>query len=939
MSRMPAADAQAGQWQAALSLVERLLELPEDAREAAIADAHVDGEILALVRRMLSADKRTSMLDSPLPALTGIDAATTSLAGRRFGRWLLAEELGVGGMSVVYRARSLQSPVGQEAAVKLLSLAAATAEGRTRFQREIDILLRLRHPGIAPVHDAGIASDGTPWFSMALVEGIDIATWCREQGPSPRACVALFLQTCDAVAHAHRHLVVHRDIKPSNVLVDAEGHVVLLDFGISRLLEEDDGTTRPTGTCAFTPRYAAPEQRQGGEITTATDVYGLGSLLHQLLTGQSPQFPEGVVDAECRDPASLIDRKTDPVLRNVLAGDLGAILKKSLARDPARRYAGAAEFAADLRAWLGGNPVVAQRDTRLYRFGRFVARHRLPVALAALLALALTAGLGVSLWQRQSAIAQSRRADATQQFLLNVFSEANAATRGDRPPDIRGVLRTAAQQAERDFPGQPQQQVDTLGMVGRLQFVNADYPGAIDTLRRALDLDRSRGAHWDESRRRALLAYAGALRRTGEVKASVATLDAWLAEDRPHGRLTGPHCVGVLGASYPDMHARRAAMDAVLDDCLALPPGDPDRLFFVARLVENRIADGDPDAALALARSEDMRTAALAELPPGAWDDWVVLKAALAQACKRAGDAVAAEQASRSALALTQRHLDRDNPFQIGLLRTHATMLADLGRHAEAERQLRRAIALNGDGDSPRSLHEAAPLRLELGNLAFQAGDYRAAIAAYRDSLQARERAGEADSFDQGLTFSGLAAAHDALDQFDDAARYARRAIALFRSRYPAREDALVLPEYRLCHALASQGDASGLDDCRRAMARETAAAPDDLLLAAEQSQYLAEAFLRLRDWPNAIAQADAAIARIEALPQASADDAAPVLARTRFIRLAAFAASGMRAQADAEWQVLGARRCLAEPEAERARQAWRSAGGTPDCREPARKG
>lgn len=460
-------------WQSAMVLFEALQDLAPEVRDARLRADPPAADVLAMLRRMFAAIGETCVLDHPLSgALPGeaddvSDDGMASLAGRRLGRWLLLEPLGSGGMSTVWRVRSLAPPLGQIAALKLMRLGAASEAGRARFAREIEILAGLRHPGIAAVYDAGHAEDGTPWFAMALVEGDTIDAWCRRQSADVETRVDLVRQAAEAAAHAHRHLVVHRDIKPGNVMVDAAGRATLLDFGISRLLEEADGQAsiaaaagddgRSARTYAFTPRYAAPEQLRGDALTTATDVYGLGALLHQLLLGVPPQWPEGA-DA-CRDPAQVGDALTRPALRAQLRGDLGAILRKALAAQPADRYPGAAELAADLSAWRQGLPVRARDGGPGYRLRRWAGRHRLAAALAVALACSLVVGAAGIVWQAQQARSEARtaraaeaeaarardraerqlaRAETLNTFILDLF-RANAP---DRPP---GELPTTAE--------------------------------------------------------------------------------------------------------------------------------------------------------------------------------------------------------------------------------------------------------------------------------------------------------------------------------------------------------------------------------------------------------------------------------------------------------------------------------------------------------------
>ena len=361
-------------WRDAIALFETLSDLPPDQRAALLGT--VPAAVRERARKMLAAGDVAGPLDKPLP----VDRPP-----QRLGRWEIGELLGQGGMSRVYRARSATAPVGQVAAVKLLAVPAPGEDLLARFSRETEILVRLQHPGIAPLLDAGVAADGRPWFAMTLAEGQQIDAWCQRGALPARDRVRLVRQVADAVAHAHRLLIVHRDIKPGNVMVDARGRAVLLDFGISRVLEEGAAELTSGGSYPFTPRYAAPEQREGGAISTATDVYGLGALLYKLLLDEAPALGP---DGELAMPAGAH-----------LSGDLDAILRKALARDPRDRYAGAAEFGADLDAWLEVRPVQARRGGRVYRLRRWVGRNPTLAALSAALAASLVIGFGASTWQ------------------------------------------------------------------------------------------------------------------------------------------------------------------------------------------------------------------------------------------------------------------------------------------------------------------------------------------------------------------------------------------------------------------------------------------------------------------------------------------------------------------------------------------------------------
>jgi len=836
-------DEQARRWAAALALVEQLADLPEEEREDALRNADIEPEARELARRMLASEHRRSILDDPLPPLLGSEDIAASLTGRQIGRWMLTSPLGRGGMSVVYHARSLVVPLGQEAAVKLLSLAASTPGGRARFEREIRILAKLRHPGIAPIFDAGVADDGTPWFSMALVEGTDVATWQREHAPGPREAVELLLQICDAVEYAHQHLVIHRDIKPSNVLVNADGHAVLLDFGIARLLEEDDGENTAAGSYAFSPRFAAPEQLSGGEITTATDVYGLGSLLHLMLTGQPPQFPEGAADAECLPPASVIDGTRDRSLHRQLSGDLGAILMRSLARDPARRYPGAGELAADLRACLEGLPVAAHRDSGLYRFGKLVMRHKTASVLLAALALSLFGGIAGFAWQARQAQAEADRANLTREFLLDVFMEADVVARGNRPPDIRAVLRKAAALAPKRFAGRPDLQAETLRLVGRLQRLNMDNRAAAATLRKALALDEARHAPWDDERRRTARQLSTALRALGQPEEGAAVTRAWMAADPERPRMTSAfHCVGMLDLKYDSLEQRRAGYEAVLDRCRQFPAGDPQRLLFVSRLATVRRVAGDPQGAFELASDEDAALRALPSLPLGLWSGWSELKSEMAQSLSALGRWDEAATVAAEGVHLAEENAGPDSAFVVGPLRVLGGRLRDADRFGEARQALERALAINQSLGDGRIRAEDASILLDLGATAFVEEDFAGAATYLDRALDAYAEAGITGGIDKGTTLDLLSIARRELGDNRSAADAARRALAFYREDFPdntAREAQALL---QLCLAMAGLGETAALEHCERGLALDGRDRPDDAELLAEDRRQLAEA-------------------------------------------------------------------------------------------------
>ncbi len=432
------------QWKVADALFDRLLELPEPGRAEALAQLSLDADVHARVKRLLDADQGTRTLSGAADVAAAIPVSVGEtrdvLAGRRIGRWTIESEIGRGGMSVVYRAHATEAP-DRIAAIKLLTLGALAGPGAERFRREQAILARLNHPHIATLIDAGIAEDGTPWIAMVLVDGQRIDLWSEQHDLDIGARVRLFLDVCAAVAHAHRSLVVHRDLKPSNVLVDGEGHVRLLDFGIARLLDDTARETTATHWRALSPMYAAPEQFTGTAQSTLVDIFGLGAVLYVLLTGMPPRT-QGA-----QNPI-LAPSKAAPGACSASA-DLDAIVMKALSEDPADRYATANAFSDDLQHWLTGQPIIARRPPLHERVARHLRRHWLTTALSVAVLASLMGGSMAALQQARQANAQTERAVAARAEALDSLSRANALR-----DYLLGIFETQA-------PGKPRNELPT----------------------------------------------------------------------------------------------------------------------------------------------------------------------------------------------------------------------------------------------------------------------------------------------------------------------------------------------------------------------------------------------------------------------------------------------------------------------------------------------
>lgn len=493
---------------------------------------------------------------------------------RRVGAYELLELLGSGGMGSVYRARRVGSDFESEVAVKLLQPGPARADGMSmggsfspeaarRFARERQILAELSHPGIAHLIDGGTHDDGTPFLVMELIEGRPIDAYCRDEVLDLQARLDLFLDVCAAVRHAHARLVVHTDLKPSNVLVDDEGHVHLLDFGIAKLMDDpaSDGSTTWTLLRPMTPAYASPEQVRGESVATSTDVYSLGVLLYELLTGTSPYPPgarsgrtleEAILGHDPAPPSSVADRAQGgrgSATSEGITSDLDTIVLKALHKDPERRYASVEQLADDIGRYRAGLPVRARPDTLGYRTGKFVRRNRAAVAgstvtLASILAFGIvSAVLGQQLEQERDAATQAaQEAEAVTDFLVDVFDVTDPDRAQGRTLTAREILGSGGVRLRSELAGQPATQGAVASAMGEAYQRLGGYDSAVAHFGYARE--RIREAHGADSHE-----YASSLNRLGRARWSSGDLDeaeALFGEalERFHS-LTGPESLEV----------------------------------------------------------------------------------------------------------------------------------------------------------------------------------------------------------------------------------------------------------------------------------------------------------------------------------------------------------------------------------------------------------
>jgi serine/threonine protein kinase len=423
-------------WQNIKDLMSAALDLPAENRAAFLA-RETDAEIRDEVRGLLLAHEQADrFIDNPILIERGAAEAVPEdfVIGRQIENYLVLEKIGAGGMGAVYLAERLNSDFKQKVALKIIKRGMDTEAILKRFATERKILSRLKHQNIALLLDGGVSGEGLPFFAMEFIAGKPLNQFCDERNLDPKARLEIFQRICAAVEHAHQNLVVHRDLKPSNVMVTDDGTPKLLDFGIAKLLSDEETDATATQGRIFTPEYASPEQILGNSVTTATDVYSLGVILYELLSGHRPFETKGksfeeiirsVCDTEPAPPSSAAIRdfrsgtpdsntrakfrsgetgdqngETGPRSRipdpKFLKGDLDNIILKALRKEPAGRYGSAQRFSDDIARYLSGLPVSARPQTFKYRFEKYFKRHRVGVLAAALVLLSLVGGISVA---------------------------------------------------------------------------------------------------------------------------------------------------------------------------------------------------------------------------------------------------------------------------------------------------------------------------------------------------------------------------------------------------------------------------------------------------------------------------------------------------------------------------------------------------------------
>ncbi|HXU46696.1 MAG TPA: serine/threonine-protein kinase [Thermoanaerobaculia bacterium] len=763
-------------WRRVSSLLDEALERPEGEREGWLrAACGGDEALFEEIASLLGAYGRAgSFLDQPARAGEGGAGTGADIwAGRRLGNYTLIREIGRGGMSVVYLGERADQAFEQKVAIKLVHPGFADPRLAERIVQERKILARLEHPHIARLLDGGTTDEGVPYFVLELVVGLPIDEHCDRHALSIPERLRLFRTVCDAVAYAHRNLVVHRDLKPSNILVAADGAPKLLDFGIAKVLAPGDatGVSARTVLPALTPRYASPEQLRGEPVTTATDTYSLGVILDQLLTGTPPRSAierltsgdagetvapsarlrrgapaSGAASGEEAGEVLTLEeiarrRSTSPrgLLRQ-LEGDLDNVIRKALRPEPERRYASVERLGEDLRRHLEHLPVEARPDSWGYRAGKLLRRNSLAAGLALLLVLLLAGSAVTSTLQARRIERERVKAERALALLVGLFRGADPLSRGSTPPTIDQVLDLGAQRTLAELGREPELEATLASAIGDV-YADLGRPEKADPLvARALALRRE--LFGEESPE-----YAASLHQQGMLR--------------------------FLQGKLPEAE-RSFAASAEIERRL-LPADDPRLADTLEGLGRSRYQLGKLDEALASHR-EGLR---IRLRRYGTNHSSIVSSLGfLSTVTDRQGHDAASLHLLELALPIARRHFEPDDPRLCSLQNGLGVGVMGTGRLAESEALLRQALACRRKRFGPE--HPEVAFSLDsLGTTLVYEGRLAQAEARFREALAMREKLLGRDHPLTALTLSNLADLHRRLGRVAEAEEENRRALVL----------------------------------------------------------------------------------------------------------------------------------------------------------------
>ena len=887
--------------QAVEEIFEAALDRPRAEWAAFLSDAcGGDSELRGEVEALLSAHSRTSGLldDEPSgPAAGGTGGSarptpeheagpmsgetTEAPVGSVVGAYRISHEIGRGGMGVVYLAERADGQFKQRVSLKMIRRGPETTELSRRFEAERQILAALSHPNIAALIDGGVAEDGRPYLVMEYVEGVPIDVYCDRNRLGVKRRLKLFCTVARAVQHAHRNLVVHRDLKPSNILVTPEGHVKLLDFGIAKILDPtfmDGGAPETrTGLRLMTPEYASPEQVRAEPVTTATDVYALGVVLYELLTGRRPfqligrtpaEAERIITEEEPARPSEVISRSmatpavsdgqgeadgdgakrlTDPIslardtepqrLRRELRGDMDRIVLMALRKEPERRYASAEQMAEDVERYLDGQPVIAQDDSAVYRTAKFVGRHKAGVAAAAMVAVALIAGaasatIGMVRATRAEAIARTEAETSRQvsDFLVELFEVSDPDEARGNSITAREILDQGADRVTADLKDQPLIQARLLLTIGDVYRKLGLFADAEGLLERSLEIRRAElgGVHPDVAASLQALAtvYGNQARfeEAAELQGAAIDIEEQLygEEDLRIGRsLTD---LGVILLRGGELEEAQAVLERALSiKDAVLEPDDPELAATLVNLASVHRRRGELDEAERLyARALGIREAGL----PADHPDVARSLNSLAMVYSSQGRLGEAEELFTRSLAIKEKTLGANHVDVGNTLGNLAVVHARRGEFEEARQLFRRVLVVYEGSFGPEhprvgdALHNLAGVNKDLG-------EWVEAEALLTRAVAIKERTLPAEHPRLAASLGSLGEVYVALQRYDRAEPLLRRALEIREAAFGPDHGSIPPSLDDLAEALRGLGRTAEADELA-ARARELEGASND---------------------------------------------------------------------------------------------------------------
>lgn len=764
-------------WKQVRDILEAVLDAAANERAALLDHACMDDAALKQeVEELLAAYEEDFLEHTPLEGIKQQLTKEHSLEGQFIGPYQIIRELGQGGMGAVYLALRADDQYKKRVAIKLVKRGMDTDYVLSRFRHERQILASLDHPNIARFLDGGATESGLPYFVMEYIEGQSINKYCDENRLTIVQRLKLFQAVCSAVHYAHQNLVVHRDLKPGNIIVTAEGTPKLMDFGIAKLMNPNlyAQTLVPTALThrLMTPDYASPEQVKGRSITTASDVYSLGVLLYELLTGHRPyqfksytqeEIERVICEEQPEKPSTAISRvETTPSsedatqiritpeqvsltregqpekLKKKLAGDLDNIVLMAMRKEPLRRYASVEQFSEDIRRHMEGLPCIARKDTFTYRAGKFVLRNKIAVSVVTAFVILAVVSAVVIINQSIRAARERDKAKQVSAFLVELFNVSDPGEARGNVITAREILDTGAQRIEHELAGQPEVQATLMNTIGQVYVKLGLYEAALPLYEKALqtrlETAGEESAEYAESLNSMAILYGA--------KSDYANAERLLRQALAIRRR-------VLGKEHIEVARSLGNLAHTLNGKGETQEAEP---LFREAIAMHRKVGGNEHIELAAAlnnfallldstgkyeEAERLFKESLAMRRKLLGDDHPDVAASinnLAGLYRRTNAIPAAEQLYNESLAIARKSLGAEHPTVATIMNNLAVLLSSTGKRQEAERLYRESLEIRRKHFGEENTDVATSLN-NLGLFLYDGENYEEAEKLYHQAL------------------------------------------------------------------------------------------------------------------------------------------------------------------------------------------------------------